>query len=239
MLAIPPFRAPVLSRPFSPLQIPGLVLWLRADTGLWQSSARTTSAVADGDPVGLWEDLSGAGNNVTQGTSTKKPTLKLAIQNGQNVVRFDGVDDFLKATFTLNQPHTRLAVLRDLSAANATVVAIDGATVSTAYFVTVSSRWRLYAGAYLIDPTDTPDNAFHVLRGTFNGASSVIALDGGAKATGDTGAANPGGIFLGGAADNTVEMNVDMAEVLEYSSALSDTDVTALLSYLKGRYATP
>lgn len=37
---------------FSPLSIPGLKLWLKADGTLWQDSARTTPAIADGDPVG-------------------------------------------------------------------------------------------------------------------------------------------------------------------------------------------
>lgn len=80
---------------FSPADIPGLQLWLRADGTLWQDSARTTPAVADSDPVGAWDDASGNGRHATQTTSTRRLTLKAGVQNGLPVLRLDGVDDFL------------------------------------------------------------------------------------------------------------------------------------------------
>lgn len=82
-------------RAFSPLDIAGLQLWLRADAGAYQDAAMTTPAVLDADPVGGWADQSGNGNHVTQATAGSRPILKLAIQNGLPVVRFDGADDYM------------------------------------------------------------------------------------------------------------------------------------------------
>ncbi|RMG96173.1 MAG: hypothetical protein D6706_10620, partial [Chloroflexi bacterium] len=85
----------VLGGAFSPADIPGLQLWLRADAGVWQDSVGGTPAVNDGDVVGAWEDQSGNGNHATQATTTNKPIYWTNVVNGKPVVRFDGVDDDL------------------------------------------------------------------------------------------------------------------------------------------------
>jgi peptidoglycan/xylan/chitin deacetylase (PgdA/CDA1 family) len=83
---------------FSPKSISGLQLWFKADKGLYQDAAMTTPAVADSDPVGAWQDQSGNGKHATQATAGYRPFLKLNIQNGRQVLRFDGSDDQLSFT---------------------------------------------------------------------------------------------------------------------------------------------
>lgn len=80
---------------FTPLALPNLVGWWRADSGVYQDAARTTPATADGDPVGGWADQSGAGNHLGQATGSKRPTLQLAEVGGHNAVKGDGADDLL------------------------------------------------------------------------------------------------------------------------------------------------
>ena len=80
---------------FSPADIAGLELWLQADKGIFQDSAKTTPATSDGDVIGAWEDQSGNGNDALQGTTVNKPVLKLSIVNSRPVVRFDGANDDL------------------------------------------------------------------------------------------------------------------------------------------------
>jgi hypothetical protein len=82
---------------FSPLSIPGLALWLDASDAstLFQASDGTTPAVADNDVVGYWGDKSANRYTPTQATTADKPLVKTSIQNGRNVVRFDGSGDFL------------------------------------------------------------------------------------------------------------------------------------------------
>lgn len=229
--------AAAVAAPFSPLSIPGLLLWLKADGVLWQDSARTTPATLDGDPVGGMDDASGNGRHVTQATSTKRPTLRLAVQNGRPVARFDGVDDNLRAAFTLNQPHTRFAVLLNRSSQVGNNLLLDGATNDSAYFYfTAANTATIYAGAGV--SAAAAGTGWNVWRGTFDGAASKVSVNAGAVTTGNAGAANAGGVSLA-ARGNGIQFfcDCDVAEVLEYDSALSGADAAKVFAYLNGRWA--
>lgn len=87
----------VMGRPkaFSPLDVPGLALWLDASdsTTLFQDSAGTTPATEDEHPIGKWADKSGNNYHATQaGDNAKRPVLKLNIQNSKPVVRAVSTD---------------------------------------------------------------------------------------------------------------------------------------------------
>ena len=98
---------------WSPLSIPGLRLWLRADVGLWQDSVGGTPAASDGDVVGAWEDFSGNSNHATQATTSLKPLLRKASLNGYDAVLLDGADDYLVLTSALSPTNvTVLAVTK-------------------------------------------------------------------------------------------------------------------------------
>jgi hypothetical protein len=73
------------SAPFSPSDISGLKLWLKADA----------LALSDNDPVASWTDSSGQGNHATQSSGGAKPTFKTNIVNSKPIIRFDGTTDFL------------------------------------------------------------------------------------------------------------------------------------------------
>ena len=63
---------------FSPTNIAGLQLWLKADAGTYQSSGGS-AATADNDPIGEWQDQSVNAKHAVE--TTNKPVLKLNIQN--------------------------------------------------------------------------------------------------------------------------------------------------------------
>ena len=75
---------------FSPSDIASLFGWYDANQEVYQDSSFTTPATADGDPVGGWKDLSGNGRHLIQSVDGNRPTLKLGIQNGKNILRFTG-----------------------------------------------------------------------------------------------------------------------------------------------------
>jgi len=58
--------------------------------GWWKADAIT--GLANNDPVSQWNDSHTSGNNVSQGTASKKPTYKTNWQNGLPGVYFDGGD---------------------------------------------------------------------------------------------------------------------------------------------------
>jgi hypothetical protein len=94
----------LLGSAFSPRSIAGLQLWL--DAGLsnkWQDSARTTPAVANADPVGAWDDLSGKGFHATQVTDSQRATLTIPGIGGVSTLAF-ATDDYLTLSTLLGKP---------------------------------------------------------------------------------------------------------------------------------------
>lgn len=72
----------VTSRGWSPARLPGIVGW-------WDAS-NAASITASGSParVSQWNDLSGNGHDLTQGTGASQPTSGVESQNGKNAVGF-------------------------------------------------------------------------------------------------------------------------------------------------------
>lgn len=159
---------------FSPTDLSGLQLWLKADGTLWQDSARTIPATADADPVGAWDDASGNGNHVTQATSTKRPTLKLSILNGKPVTRFDGADDALSLT------GTALDILKNVASASIFAVwkAADTGVLQRAISLGSSLDDIVLAALGKLATNE------HSLRGRKVAADTAIAVSGAAMGTG-------------------------------------------------------
>lgn len=61
----------------TPADISGLGFYVKSDTGLFQDTGGTTPATSNTNPIGLWQDQSGNGYDLTQSTSGKRPTLEL------------------------------------------------------------------------------------------------------------------------------------------------------------------
>src|ERR1017187_9394591 len=97
----------------------------------WQDTAGSTPAVADADPVARWDDASGLGHHLLwTGAPTTKPTLKLALINGRNIVRTNGTADSLRATFTLAQPSCTFGTIRPTNASYAFTIWDGGIAAS-------------------------------------------------------------------------------------------------------------
>jgi hypothetical protein len=78
-----------------PVRIQGLKLWVKADAGV------------AGTSVAAWEDQSGNGNHLVQGTLANQPQLMPTEANGLPALRFDGLGDALSFT-------TRLTTIRSV-----------------------------------------------------------------------------------------------------------------------------
>jgi hypothetical protein len=63
--------------------------WLDDTTALYQDAAGTTPATADGAVVARWDDRSGNGKHILQGTDNLRPVLKLAAINSRRAIDSD------------------------------------------------------------------------------------------------------------------------------------------------------
>ena len=237
----------VLAKPprklWTPKRLPGLHTWFKSDAGLYQDAARTTPTVADGDPVGGWADQSGNGRHASQSTSSKRPTLKLNIQNGRSVVRGDGTDDGLQtAAFgaTLSQPYTLFLVHKFNVLANNQNV-LDGLTDPNRFYLArpANNAYDLYFGTGTPQFGTTTTN-WRLLRVVAQGASTKYQFEGGAEATI---ASNPGtspldGLTLFMNRNGTIQFfNGDIAELILCSGDLSAADDARATAYLNQRWA--
>ena len=97
-------------------------LWLDATKGLYNGLSALS---ADNSSVALWSDLSRKERNPIQSVVNNFPTLKTNVQNGNNVLRFNGTSQFLQilnstATFNFMHNGTKHTVFMIVKAGNST-----------------------------------------------------------------------------------------------------------------------
>ena len=214
--------------PFSPSDIAGLKLWLKADA----------LSLSDGDPVGTWTDSSGNANNATASGSAR-PTYKVAILNGHAALRFDGTANVMNVASVCAQPLTYFIVGKMT-------------TTSTYYFDGVSgnrfalsdglngtpNNLGLYAGGAVVESAFTvAGSAAKLWSGVGNAASSSIFKDGAAFATGNPGTQGlDGGMTIGNRFALSLFLNGDIEEIIVYNTALSAGNRQAVEDYLGAKY---
>lgn len=230
-------------------------LWLKADAGTFQTSGGSP-ATADADPVGEWQDQSGNGRHFAQATGSKKPTLKLAIQNGKPVIRFDGTDDSLStaslvlSTFVGSNVATLFFLMKQNSAKGQnTAFAIPPAlgTNSVSSYMTYDNviyyDYGDSAGGGRLSASQPAgwDDAFHAVEVYRSGSTGEVKVDGVTVVSGtftDVLDATASGVFQLSSDDGLAFMG-DFGEVLVWPSALSAGDRASMLAYFQGRWGTP
>jgi hypothetical protein len=210
---------------FAPTDIAGLQFWVAA----------RLEAFANNDPVPTWTDQSGSGRNAT--SATNQPTFKTSQVNGLAAIEGDGTNDIIQtALFTLNQPYTVFIVVKQITWTNTERI-FDGSTV----FIRQNSATpniQLTGSGAGIQSTALSVGAWGLVAGVVNGASSTLAINGGADITGDVGVATAlSRITLFNRADGSGPSNVSIAECLVYNSALSSGNQASVKTYLNGLYA--
>ncbi len=199
--------------------------------GRWRAEDEPTGALAS------WTDLSGNGNHLLQATGAAQPINTASQLNGKAAVIFDGVDDFMQASFTLVQPEEVWVVYRSDTWELRGCISDGYNRISMLLdeFDT-SPKIRIYDGASVYSTYSL--GAYHVARALYNGASSELSIDNETPVTGD--AANvtdADGLTLGsrGINDNYFN-NVGIAEAFILTAASTPTEKTEIYAYLNAQY---
>lgn len=232
-----------LGASFAPTDITGLMAWYKSNTGTYTTSAGSTPATADSDPVGRWEDQSGNGRHVTQATAGKRPLLKTNISGGYPAIRTDGTDDWMSGSWSaVAQPITIVACCIPRGSLDDADVLIDGfdSTHRQAIFINSGNFAAFYGGSAAVNTTYRYGlNRPHMPYAVFNGASSIHSTAPDlVSATGNVGAQSSNGIWIGSefAGTNPRFVNVDYLEILVYNSALSQAQLSQIQAYFQSRY---
>ena len=197
-----------------------------------QFDAQAIAGLADGDPVINWNDTSGNANHAISGTSgAAKPIYKAGILNGQPVVRFnpDGLSYFTFAN--------RLTTIRTVF-----IVAKQNATGSWRHFLLGDSS------AYHFHPGSSSQfwegNASgHVLGGitrlngeVINGATTSMGTSWFSLSLVTTGNVTADALGKDRQVYDGRFWDGDMAEVLIYDRALSESEVSQVEDYLNAKW---
>jgi hypothetical protein len=240
---------------YLPIPTAGLHLWLRADAGIDTLNGT----------VSRWHDQSGNGNDAIQANASRQPLLVASALNGKPVVRFDGLNDKLGFTgSTLMTQFSLFVVLNNhvgTPGNDGNVItfgtnenfwfmgipypsgsdSIGMATGSDSWVrcskpgLAAHDQWRnlsAVANQTMWSTTLRWDGyALPMVPGGSNSAISVPLGD----ATGSGGGI--GG--TDGAAAGTILAKCDVAEVIVYSVALSDSVRKNIETYLATKYGQP
>lgn len=232
---------------FSPLSL-SPALWL-SDTG---------------SDVSIWSDISGNNRHATQAAAGSRPAIITSALNGRQVRRFDGVDDFLNLTTGLgmlrnvpgatviavykwitNPTTLRTVFLASLAGGLGTSRTLLAAGIASRKLVSGGRRLDTDVFASASSTADNPtsyfvhsgvlnyanSDAFQYVNGSLDGQNTSFQTDGNTSDT-DSDAINIG------TSDTafTSCANIDLAEILVFPTALSDTDRQNVESYLVTKY---
>jgi len=245
---------------YSDLPSAGIMLWLKADAGITQSS----------NAVSSWTSQGGNSTVASQALGTSQPLFVANAVNGKPVVRFDGIDDSLAFSGLNVNGLTGMTLFLVSATSNGTQNPTAGntssATRSAVFWNEVSPGW----GTVFVSPyqaavryrfgTGTnqsgalPDYTrpasiggnFSVTSVTHNSTAETLHINGASvySQTGKTAAIGNcdttgyvgRGYGTSLSANATTCYSGDIAEVIVYDRALSDTERQAVEGYLNIKY---
>lgn len=162
-------------------------------SSMWQDSARTTPAVVD-QPVGCLDDRSGNANHALQATAGFRPILRSV--GGLYWLEFDGVDDFLRVSFTIAQTWDRISGLRQISWTSTDRIFCGAGVQSGQLHQTgVSPNLALLSGGTNVPLTGSVGTDV-VVTERHAGGTSQIASDADAYVTGNAGTTPTDGLTI-------------------------------------------
>ena len=217
-----------------PTDIAGCVLWLDA--------ADVDSLTLQSTDVQAWGDKSGNGNDVAQPRSYRQPTYVPDAINGKAVVAFDGADGLTSTATNLigsGEDYTKIVVARfnDLGIAN-NLCGSDGANGHAFYLASGSAPVVFHSGVFEVTSTrEVVPGRPYMLVGASDGTTASVHVDGrhGGSAAVTSNFVDEalqigwhnGGNFLDG----------DIAEVIVFDRALTDSERRRIEVYLGEKYA--
>ena len=245
---------------FNPLSL-SPSLWLDAsDANTLYDATVGGSLVAANGAIARWEDKSGNARHATQSTGVSQPLRKTAIQNGKDVVRFDGANDKM-ATSAFNKAAALSVFI--VTKANDWNPSAYKTLISQGYAADPNTSGMIIYGS-AVASVDWFTNGYMTVGSGYNIGQNPRAH--GAAAAGSdfrlmtTQLSNTiARVFINGSDVSTVETtgncviqnealyisddtfgNVwdgDISEILVYPTALGTDDRTAVEAYLNAKYA--
>ena len=206
---------------FSPTDIAGCKLWLKADAGITKDG---------GNYVSIWADQSGNGNDAVQATGSAQPLWVDDVLNGKPVLRFDGLDNWLEFN-EIDNAISIFMVLKHRTGTGSYPITLGHLTTydmngGDGIYMFSSSYTSSYVlnGNLFVNSVITP--VLSSIKPIVHSLFSIIAT---------------GNIRVETICNDRFVSNHlwdgDFAEIIIFDSALSDTDRQLVENYLNAKYA--
>ncbi|HEX4416743.1 MAG TPA: LamG-like jellyroll fold domain-containing protein [Kofleriaceae bacterium] len=213
----------------------GLDMWLRADAGI---------SFGSGTQVAQWADQSGQGRNGSMPTPARQPQLVSAALNGQPVVRFGGAQSLSMSTPVSPTTFTMFIVGKNslTSESFSMILGPGGSTPNN------QLRWENGTQALLIGlgnnlpqvtPTIGNTRVYHALSTRYDGGTMTVYRDGNQVSSNAFTTTGPWTLASVGSWFSTYYMVGDLAEVIIYERALSESERGGVNAYLRAKYHLP
>ena len=181
--------------------------------------------------------------HATQGTLANRPLRKTAIQNGRDVARFDGILNHIENTApSLATTAATICVVAKSVKLNSCFLSLGPNTTNQGFGISRHTDGTFKA--YVFGGTESyrPGSSnFIVGSAVVGGGQHFVVVNGGEKSTLASAASlsigtgyTAGALRAGGF---TPDLEGDIAEILVFPTALSDTDRTKVETYLNGKWA--
>jgi hypothetical protein len=199
----------------------------------WASRYKANAlAGTAGDIIASWADAGPAG---VAFTGANGPTLRSA---PFPYVEFDGVNDTLSRAGVPATPGTILIVgrIRVLASGGSQIFSAGNGSVNQNVGKSSAGNWIANSGGVL-DSGVVADTAWVVVSAVFDGATSLIGINGEPPLAGSAGTNTSATVtYLGRAGNTATFYQVDIAEVIMYGTALSSADLWASALQLMADY---
>ena len=202
----------------------------------WYDASSSSNYILTSGAVSQWSDLSGNGRHLTQSTSSRRPTVKVAEKNGLNVIYFDGgLKGLTTASLTLNNPITIFVAVKMYSLASYTSI-YDGYNNNEANLAGNSGNTiQLYTQGF-VGGFSAVTNTWYRITHSMNGGSSYDRRNDTVTNTWSDGSVTMGGLRIGEGDGGGENGNMDIAEVIVYDRALNTSEVNNINTYLSNKW---
>jgi hypothetical protein len=213
----------------------GLHLWLRADAGVFAPG---------GIQVSQWLDQSGNGRNASMATPARRPQLVPGVLHGLPVIRFSGAQSMSLDTPATPQTFTIFAVGKNtMPSESFSMILGPGGSSPNNQLRWENGSQALFVGAGNNLPTITSSvgntRVYHALSARYDGAAMTVYRDGNATSSHAFTTTDVWTLASVGSWYSSYFLVGDLAEVIIYDRALSESEYASMSSYLRDKYDLP
>jgi hypothetical protein len=220
---------------FKPLGLPIL-------TNLWgHYDASATNNVVDSTFVNQFTDQSGNGRHLTSTSNPRRPYVVSASKNGLNTLRFSGGQGQTTSSQTLDGPFTVFTVFKMYSMASYNSI-WDGVNNNQGNFAANSdsgTQVGFFTNGWLFQMPASNNTWYRsTIVANSGGGQSLMYLNDSTPSTAtEDGTPNFGGFRVGEGDGGGENANMEFAELVVYTGALSAPQRSEINQYLSAKWA--